>query len=105
MVIFVLAMVITILMTIASTLKVVFRSSENSFFRRRCTHGECTDKLQKAKSPRAMPEHWKCIFMQYQKNLYDTCRRVPVGMGGQKASRPTYTDKKRLPDESGSLSL
>ncbi len=51
MVIFLLAMVITFLMTIASTLKVVFRWSENGLFRHRCTLGERTGKRQKAEKP------------------------------------------------------
>ena len=45
MVIFLLAMVITILMTIASTGKVVFGYPENGYFRHRCPLGERTDKL------------------------------------------------------------
>ena len=45
MVIFLLAMVITILMTIASTKKVVCVVSENCLFRHRCPLGECTGKL------------------------------------------------------------
>ncbi len=51
MVIFVLAMVITILMTIASTLKVVFGWSENCHFRHRHTLGERTDKGEKPLKP------------------------------------------------------
>ncbi len=51
MVILVLAMVITVLMTIASTKMTVFSPSENSHFRRRYPHGECTDKGQKPQKP------------------------------------------------------
>ena len=51
MVILVLAMVITILMTIASTLKVVFGWPENRVFRRRHPLGECTGKRQASEKP------------------------------------------------------
>ena len=51
MVIFLLAMVITILMTIASTKKVVFGWSENCHFRHRRPQGERTDKWQEAEKP------------------------------------------------------
>ena len=51
MVIFVLAMVITILMTIASTKKVVFGWPENSLFCHRCPLSECTDKVQLSPKP------------------------------------------------------
>ncbi len=50
MVIFVLAMVIRIVMTIASTKMTVFRWPENSLFRHRSPHGERTGKLQKAET-------------------------------------------------------
>ncbi len=50
MVIFVLAMVIRIVMTIASTKMTVFRWPENSLFRHRIPHGERTGKLQKAET-------------------------------------------------------
>lgn len=53
MVIFVLVMVFTILMTIASPLKAVFGWSENFHFHRRSPLGRCTDKLQKAERPSA----------------------------------------------------
>ena len=51
MVIFLLAMVITILMTIASIKKVVFGWSENCRFCHRRTLGWRTDKLWKAEKP------------------------------------------------------
>ena len=50
MVIFLLAMVFTILMTIASTRKAVFGWSENGHFRHRRPLGERTDKLWKGES-------------------------------------------------------
>ena len=51
MVIFSLAMVITILKTVASTLKVVFGWSENCRFPHRCPLGERTGKRQKTETP------------------------------------------------------
>ena len=50
MVIFSLAMVTTILMTIASEKMTVSRWPENGRFRHRCPHGERTDKLWKGES-------------------------------------------------------
>ena len=49
--VFPLAMVITILMTIASTLKVVFGWSEKGCFCHRRLLGERTDRLWKAETP------------------------------------------------------
>ena len=51
MVIFVPAMVITILMTIASEKMMVFGWSENGGFSHRCPFGKCTGKLQKPETP------------------------------------------------------
>ena len=51
MVIFLPAMVITILMTIAGEKKVVFGRSENGHFRHRHHLSERTDKKQKAETP------------------------------------------------------
>ena len=51
MVILVLAMVITILMTIASEKMTVFGWSENCRFRHRHPHGERTGQLWKAEKP------------------------------------------------------
>ena len=51
MVIFLLAMVITILMTIASTKKGVFGWLEICHFRRRHPLGERTDEIQKPEKP------------------------------------------------------
>ena len=69
-VIFLLAMVITILMTIAGTLKVVFGQSENTLFRHRCPHGECTDKRQKPEKPSPDAERAKMyIYTFSEKSL------------------------------------
>ena len=69
MVIFLLAMVITILMTIASEKMMVFGSSGNGRFRRRCPRGERTDKLQKSKTPSPEAEKAEMYIYTLSENL------------------------------------
>ena len=70
MVIFLLAMVITILMTIASEKMMVSGWSENGVFRHRCPLGERTDKLQKAKKSSPVAETPKMyIYTLLEKSL------------------------------------
>ena len=71
MVIFLLAMVITILMTIASAKMMVSGWTENGHLSHRRPFGGRTGKRQKAENHRPVPKRQKCIFMQYQKKLYD----------------------------------
>ena len=70
MVIFLPAMVITILMTIAGKKMTVFGWSENGHFRHRHLLGERTDNLWKADSPRPMSKRPKMyIYAISEKSL------------------------------------
>lgn len=68
MVIFLLAMVITILMTIASIKKTVFGWSENCHFRHRHPLGGRTDKRQKAERPSPEAERPEMYIYTFSEN-------------------------------------
>lgn len=64
-------MVITMLMTIASMLKVVFGPSENGFFAAEAPTASVRTNYKRLKCPSRMRKHPKCIFIYCQKIFYD----------------------------------
>ncbi len=101
MVIFSLAMVITILMTIASEKMTVSRWPENGRFRHRCPLGERTDKTQKPEmpSPRGETEEMYIYaisekYLRYRPDsrslLHTPFRSLACAQGGAFCFLPFY---------------